>query len=152
MRYIEAGALGKLQEIIIRISYILRNGMNKLELAPPCKVGVFCPVWHNIPKGSPELTHRLTTFLFLNQYKFFRNQFNYFLFSTFYHIFATLLLQINVERNIDINLKISDCTSHEDLISTLSPLFQAEKGDTVHLVLDLINTDDAHDVYPDFCC
>lgn len=150
MRYIEAGALGKLQEIIIRISYILRNGMNKLELAPPCKVGIFCPVWHNIPKGSPELTHRLTTFLFLNQYKFFRNQFNYFLFSTFYHIFATLLLQINVERNIDINLKISDCTSHEDLISTLSPLFQAEKGDTVHLVLDLINTDDAHDVYPDF--
>lgn len=118
MRYIEAGALGKLQEIIIRISYILRNRMNKLELAPPCKVGVFCPVWHNIPKGSPELTHRLTTLLFLNQYKFFRNQFNYFLFSIFYHIFATSLLQINVERNIDINLKISDCTSHDDLIST----------------------------------
>lgn len=53
-------------------------------------------------------------------------------------------------KNIDVNLKISDCTSHEELIDILTPLFQAEKGDSVHLVLDMTNSEDAHDVYPDF--
>jgi hypothetical protein len=55
-----------------------------------------------------------------------------------------------MEINIDVYLKISDCMSHEDLISTLSPLFQVEKGDNVHLILDLTTADDAHDVYPDY--
>lgn len=53
-------------------------------------------------------------------------------------------------KNIHVNLKISDCASHEELISILSPLFQVEKGDSVRLVLDMTNSDDAHDVYPDF--
>lgn len=53
-------------------------------------------------------------------------------------------------KNIDVNLKISDCASHEELIRTLTPLFQAEKGDSVHLVLDMTNSDDSRDVYPDF--
>lgn len=53
-------------------------------------------------------------------------------------------------RNIDVNLRISDCLSHEDLITALSPLFQVGKGDYVHLTLDLTNADDAHDIYPDY--
>ena len=53
-------------------------------------------------------------------------------------------------RNIDVNLRISDCLSHEDLITALSPLFQVGKGDCVHLTLDLTNADDAHDIYPDY--
>lgn len=67
-----------------------------------------------------------------------------------YLCYHYLVLLINMAKNIDIKLTISDCTSHEDLINTLSPLFKAEKGDSVHLVLNLTNPNEAHDVYPDF--
>lgn len=67
-----------------------------------------------------------------------------------YLCYHYLVLLINMAKNIDIKLTISDCTFHEDLINTLSPLFKAEKGDSVHLVLNLTNPNEAHDVYPDF--
>ena len=51
---------------------------------------------------------------------------------------------------MDIQLRISDYSSHKDLISVLSPLFEVGNDESIRFVLDMPSADETIFIYPDY--
>lgn len=51
---------------------------------------------------------------------------------------------------MDIQLRISDYSSHKDLISVLSPLFEVGNDESIRFVLDMPSADETICIYPDY--
>ena len=55
-------------------------------------------------------------------------------------------------RQMDIQLRISDYSSHKDLISVLSPLFEVGNDESIRFGLDMPFADETICIYPDYFC